>query len=87
MITARSQLKAFNTCFAILMLFITFFTRYLFLGVSLMEAFVHGIVSYVVTTIVLQVLIGLWMFAFAKDEWKHIAEINQEQDKILLEKD
>jgi len=70
--TARLRLKAFIRSVALLMFFVNFFTGYLLFGSDLVEAFIRGLIVWVVCTIVLHAVFAIWSFAFRPGEWKLI---------------
>ncbi len=71
---AKIKLRAFIRGISLIMLFITFFNNYLFFHAQLLEALLRGLITYVVTSLVLHAIIFVWRFAFSPSEWKLIIE-------------
>ncbi len=80
--TARVRLKAFIRGISLIMFFITFFNNYLFFYVPLIDALFRGLITYVVTAIVLHVIVMVWRFAFSPTEWKLIIDGSPESDRV-----
>jgi len=71
---AKIQIKAFVTAISIIMLFITFFSNYFFFQADLIESFIRGVITYIFSYIVMNVVFFIWRITYSTSEWKIIAK-------------
>lgn len=71
---AKIQIKAFITAISIIMLFITFFSNYFFFQSDLIESFIRGVITYIFSYIVMNVVFFIWRITYSTSEWKIIAK-------------
>jgi|GEM_PF-3519263 len=70
--TARKRLEAFIRAVSLLCFFVNFFTNYLFCGGDLTDSFIRGLITLIITSLVLHFLYFIWNFAFRPGEWRVI---------------
>lgn len=85
--TARLRIKAFVRAIALLMFFITFFASYMLYRVDIVQAFIKSMITYVVATIILNILVILWNWMFSPAEWKRIVDAKPKSPKDQEEYD
>ena len=71
---ARMRLRALINSISMLFFFVHFFTSYLLFGSDLVEAFIRGVIVWVITAVVLHALFAVWAFAFSPGEWRIIID-------------